>query len=309
MKTLPLAFFFLLAASGLLFGQATPPVSRGASTDPARVPMVLPEPANPKLPTLFLIGASAVRNGRDDGQGLGAAGQWGFGHTLPAFFDLTTINVVNRAVGGLSTRTYLTSGHWERTLALIRPGDFLLIQFGTNDNGNPNDPARARASLPGTGEEEQEIDNVLTKKHEVVHTHGWYLRKFIDDARAKGATPIICSMPPHKVWDEKGRLVRETNYINWTRDVAQQRKIGFINLNEIVAARYDALGHDKVMTLFPAEEHDHTNLAGAELVASYVVAGLKLLKPNPLAPYFSNQAAGVAAADPASLAAPVSSAL
>jgi rhamnogalacturonan acetylesterase len=145
---------------------------------------------------------------------------------------------------------------------------------------------------------------VLTKKHEVVHTYGWYLRKFIDDARARGATPIVCSMPPHKGWDDKGRIVREPNYINWTREVAQQEKIGFINLNEIVAARYDALGHDKVMTLFPADEHDHTNLEGAQLVAGYVVAGLKLLKPDPLAAYFSDQAANIVAADPASLAAP-----
>jgi lysophospholipase L1-like esterase len=302
MKSLSLAFCSLLISSGALFGQAAAPASGRASPDPARVPMVLPEPANPKLPTLFLIGASAVRNGRDDGQGLGPAGQWGFGHTLPDFFDLTKINVVNRAVGGLSSRTYLTSGHWERTLALIKPGDFLLIQFGTNDNGAINDPARARATLPGTGEEQQEIDNVLTKKHEVVHTHGWYLRKFVEDARAKGATAIVCSMPPHKVWDDKGRIAREPNYINWTRAVAQQEKIGFINLNEIVAARYDVLGHDKVMTLFPAEEHDHTNLEGAQLVASYVVAGLKLLQPNPLAPCFSAKAAGIAPADPASLA-------
>jgi lysophospholipase L1-like esterase len=305
MKTLSLAFCSVLFASVSLFGQATPPpAARPLSPDPARVPMVLPEPANPKLPTLFLIGASAVRNGRDDGQGLGPAGQWGFGHTLPDFFDLAKINVVNRAVGGLSSRTYLTSGHWERTLALIKPGDFLLIQFGTNDNGNPNDAARARASLPGVGKETVEIDNVLTKKHEVVHTHGWYLRKFIEDARAKGATAILCSMPPHKVWDAQGRIEREPNYIKWSWQVAQQEKIGFINLNEIVAAHYDVLGHDKVMTLFPADEHDHTNLEGAKLVAGYVVAGLKLLTPNPLAPYFSPAAAPITPADPASITAP-----
>jgi lysophospholipase L1-like esterase len=301
MKTPPLALSLLLAAANLLSGQEARPTKAGPGPDPARIPMVLPEPANPKLPTLFLIGASAVRNGRDDGQGLGAAGQWGFGHTLPAFFDLSKINVVNRAVGGLSSRTYLTSGHWERTLALIKPGDFLLIQFGSNDDGNINDPARARASLPGTGDEQKEIDNVLTKKHEVVHTHGWYLRKFIDDARAKGATAIVCSMPPHKVWDNQGRIVRAANYITWTREVALQEKIGFINLNEIVAARYDELGRDKVMTLFPADEHDHTNLEGAQLVASYVVAGLKLLKPNPLAPYFSDQAAAIVPANASSL--------
>jgi lysophospholipase L1-like esterase len=300
MKKLPLACLVALAASTALFGQNSPPAPVRASTDPARVPMVLPEPANPKLPTLFFVGASAMRNGRDDGQGLGAAGQWGFGHPLADFFDPAKINVVNRAVGGLSTRTYLTSGHWERTYALMKPGDFLLIQFGTNDNGNVNDNFRARASIPGIGDEQQEIDNVLTKKHEVVHTYGWYLRKFVDDARAKGVTTILCSMPPHKGWDPQGRIVREPNFINWTRAVAQQEKVGFINLDEIVAARYDALGHDEVMKLFPPEEHDHTNMAGAQLVAGYVVAGLKLLQPNPLAPYFSEKAAGIAPADPAS---------
>ena len=56
-----------------------------------------------------------------------------------------------------------------------------------------NDASRARGSLPGLGEETQEIDNLVTKQHEVVHTYGWYLRKMIADAKAKGATPIVLS--------------------------------------------------------------------------------------------------------------------
>lgn len=71
----------------------------------------LPEPANPGLPSI-LIGDSTVRNGQDDGQGKGAEGQWGWGNPIAAYFDPAKINVVNRAVGGLSSRTFLTGGQW-----------------------------------------------------------------------------------------------------------------------------------------------------------------------------------------------------
>ena len=98
-------------------------------------------PANPALPTLFLIGDSTVRNGRGDG----ANGQWGWGEPLVDYFDPAKINVVNRAVGGLSSRTYLTMGHWDRVLAMLKPGDFVMMQFGHNDDG-PLDDRRARAA-------------------------------------------------------------------------------------------------------------------------------------------------------------------
>ena len=74
----------------------------------------------------------------------------------------------------------------------MKAGDFVLIQFGHNDGGPINDSSRARGSLPGLGEETQEIDNQVTGKHEVVHTFGWYMRKFIADTRAKGRRPSSC---------------------------------------------------------------------------------------------------------------------
>lgn len=265
-------------------------------TEPAgaRPRMQMPEPANPKLPSLILIGDSTVRNGRDDGQGKGAEGQWGWGNPIAQYFDPAKINVVNRAVGGLSSRTYLTGGHWERAFALVKPGDIVIMQFGHNDNGATNDASRARASLRGTNEDSEEIDNVLTKKHEVVHTYGWYLRKFIRDAKEKGATPIVCSLIPRKIWDAEGKVGRDrASYAGWAAKVAEEEKVGFIDLNERIAAQYDVLGHDAVMKLFPQvtpDEHTHTNLAGAELNARTVVAGLKALPKNPLAPYFSAKA-------------------
>jgi rhamnogalacturonan acetylesterase len=76
----------------------------------------------------------------------------------------------------------------------LKPGDFVMMQFGHNDAGAINDSFRARASIQGTGEETEEIDNLLTKKHEIVNSFGWYLRKFIADAKAKGATTIVCRL-------------------------------------------------------------------------------------------------------------------
>ncbi|HVS54109.1 MAG TPA: rhamnogalacturonan acetylesterase [Opitutaceae bacterium] len=316
----------LLGGAARLFGEDAParasaPTPAAPTTDPTTAEAAasargrggfrLPEPANPKLPSLFLVGDSTMRNGRDDGQGKGAEGQWGWGHTIADLFDPAKINVVNRAVGGLSSRTYLTLGHWERVMAMLKPGDFVIIQLGTNDDGALNDeppgPLRARGTIHGVGEETKEIDNVMTKKHEVVHTYGWYIRQFVRDAKSKGATPVVCSIIPRKAWDENGRARRNSNYEEWAKQVAEQEKVGFIDLNEIIARKYDELGHDAVMKLFPApvtspdgrvvDEHTHTNLAGAELNAACVVAGLKALHPDPLAPYFSARGQAVAAVD------------
>ncbi len=251
----------------------------------------LPVPADPKLPTLFLIGDSTVRNGQGDGAG----GQWGWGEPLVAYFDTTKINVVNRAVGGLSSRTYLTSENWDKVLSMLKRGDFVIMQFGHNDAGALNDTSRARGTIRGTGEETEEIDNLLTKKHEVVHSYGWYLRKFIADAKARGATPIVCSLVPRKIWKD-GHIVRSDDYAVWAAAVAQSEHVGFIPLNEIIARKYDELGQEKVNPLF-GDEHTHTSWAGAELNAAAVVAGLKALKKNPLAHYFSAKAKGVGKAD------------
>jgi lysophospholipase L1-like esterase len=276
-------FLRALAAASLLssLNATAQNLPAAVNTDPARAQVVLPEPANPKLPSIILIGDSTVRNGRDDGQGKGPAGQWGWGNPIAAHFDLSKVNVVNRAVGGLSSRTYLTSGHWERTLAFVKPGDIVLMQFGHNDAAPLNDDKRARGTIRGAGEESEEIDNQLTHKHELVHSYGWYLRKFIADARAKGATPIVVSLIPRKAWDEQGKVRRNKgDYAGWAEQVAHEEKTGFIDLNELAARRYDELGRDEVMKLFPMttpDEHVHTNWAGAELNAQIVAAGLKSL--------------------------------
>ena len=242
------------------------------------------------LPTLFLVGDSTVKNGSGDG----ANKQWGWGEPLVAYFDVANITVHNRARGGRSSRTYQTEGLWEQFLATMKPGDVVLIQFGHNDGGAVNDTSRARGSIKGTGEETEEIDNLITKKHEVVHSFGWYLRKYVADTRAKGATPILCSPVPRKIWKD-GKITRD-RYGNWAQEVAQAEQAAFLDLNEIIARQYESLGAEKVEPLF-ADEHTHTSWDGAELNAASVVAGLKAFKQNPLGKYFSAKAASVKSAD------------
>ena len=244
----------------------------------------LPEVANPKLPTLFLVGDSTVRNGKGDGGG----GQWGWGDPLFDYFDMTKLNVVNRAVGGLSSRTYISLGYWGDVLAKLKKGDVVLIQFGHNDGGGNREMSLVRGSFKGTGEESEEFYNTINKTTETVHTFGWYLRKYITETKAKGATPIICSLVPRKIWKD-GKIVRNSeDYGKWAENVAKSEKVGFINLNELIAAKYDELGEEKVEPLF-ADPHTHTSRAGAELNAEIVIRGLNELKKNPLKKFYSEK--------------------
>ena len=237
---------------------------------------------NPDLPTLWIVGASAVRNGHDTGND----GQWGWGNPIASFFDRSRINVVNFALGGTSTRTYQSMGLWDHVLADMKRGDFLLIQFGSNDSSPVNDAFRARGTLHGNGEETQEIDNMLTKKHEVVHTFGWYIRKFITDARAKGAVcEIVLSPDPKNSWKD-GKVVRSTNFAEWDTAAARQENAFYVDAGELIANKYDAAGQAAVtQTLFPEKETEHTDWEGAILNARCIVEGIKGLDHCDLAGY------------------------
>jgi rhamnogalacturonan acetylesterase len=262
----------------------------GSTTDPASHAKIgLKPPADPKLPTLFLVGDSTVRNGHANGAG----GQWGWGEPLVDLFDTSKINVDNRAIGGRSSRSYIMENQWAETLALVKPGDIVLFQWGHNDDGPLDDPARARGTIHGIGDETKDVDNPILNIHETVHTYGWYLRKYIEDTKAKGAIPILCSPIPRKTWKD-GKIVRNaSNYGGWARQVAEQEHVGFIDLNEVIARRYDALGEANVEPLF-ADPHTHTSRAGAELNAECVVAGLKALPRDPVAAYFSAKGKAIA---------------
>ena len=246
----------------------------------------LPAPRDTTLPTVFHIGDSTVRNGSGDG----ANGQWGWGDLTPCYYDATRVNTVNRALGGRSSRTYLTGGQWAGVLPMVKAGDVVIMQFGHNDGGAVNDTSRARGSLRGIGEETEEIDNLLTHQHEVVHTFGWYLRKFIADTRAKGATPIVASLVPRNRW-ENGTVQRnKRDYAGWAEQVARAEGVAFLDLNELIAKEYDAMGEETVKPFF-VEDRTHTTLDGAKFSARVVVAGLKRLPNSPVAKFLLDEPA------------------
>lgn len=230
-----------------------------------------------KKPTFYIIGDSTVRNG----DGRGSNQQWGWGSFMSLHFDTSKINIRNHAIGGRSSRTFITEGRWDSILIRLRKGDYVIMQFGHNDAGPLDDTARARGTIRGIGDESKEIFNPKTKKQEVVYTYGWYMRKYIRDAKAKGAVPIVCSPIPRNDWKE-GKVARSTeSYAKWAREIAQQEGAAFIDLNELVAKKYEEMGAEAVKPFFPAD-HTHTNIDGAKLNAEIVTEALKALQLNGL---------------------------
>ena len=272
--------------------QGEPPAPAGAPGSGKYFP---PAPADPKLPTLWLIGDSTVRNG-SLGNGTNM-GQWGWGAPLTFYFDPKKINVVNFAYGGTSSRSYYEGFWWPRVKSEIKKGDFVILQFGANDNSG--------ASLSGVGNETGPGRNGAT-----IHSFGWYLQQYVREGRDLGATVIIASLTPHKSWSADGHLKRDTTHAAWSEQVAKETGAPFIALNELIARRYDAMGAAKVTPLYvpTPKENLHTGWDGAVVNAECVVAGLKAMKDDPLAGYFSARGNAVAAVDVSQPEAPVKAA-
>jgi lysophospholipase L1-like esterase len=235
---------------------------------------------------MFFIGDSTVRNGRGDG----ANGQWGWADRIAVYFDTARIDVVNRALGGRSSRTYITQGYWDEVLPMIRQGDFVFIQFGHNDQSPVNDTNRARGTLPGVGEASESIVNLLTGERETVHTFGWYLRRCVEDVRERGAIPVLVSLVPRNQWVGGSVARSREGHAGWTRRVAEETGSYLVDLNEIVAREYERLGYEAVQPLFEGD-NTHTSLAGADLNARSLISSLRSLPERPLDRYLS--AAGV----------------
>ena len=240
---------------------------------------------NRTLPMLFIVGDSTVHNpGR---------GERGWGDVIGKNFDPDKIRVENHALGGRSSRTFITQGYWDNILAAAKPGDFVLLQMGHNDGGPLDDTNRARGSIRSLGEETKDIYNPIMKKPETVHTYGWYLRKYISDARAKGMTPILCTPVPHVPKAEvTAGDVEKSPYVEMSTAVAKNEKVAFINLNQLTMSHYAGLKPEEIKAkYFTTADNTHSSPAGAELNAASVVEGLKQLKDCPLAGFLKTDAA------------------
>jgi len=224
-------------------------------------------------PTVFTIGDSTVKNG----DGSGSSGQWGWGSYLGDYLNTDSVSVVNRAIGGRSSRTFIEEGRWAKVKSSIKPGDYVIMQFGHNDGIAPNDSLRPRGTLRGNGEEAKNYYMRHLKDSLLVHTYGWYMRQYITEAKALGAIPIVCSLIPRNQWKD-GRIVRgNDSYGLWAKQAAEQAGAGFIDLNNLVSNKYEALGQEFVASMFWGD-HTHTSQPGAKLNAFIIAQELKKMK-------------------------------
>ena len=233
----------------------------------------------------------------------GSGGNWGWGERIAPFFDTNKINIVNQAIAGRSARTYFTDGHWQNTIASVKSGDFLIIQFGTNDGGKIGDPnAKGRPDGAGIGDETVE-DTKADGTKEIVHTFGWYMAQFITQAQAKGATVILVSPIPHKDHWETSRDF--ATFAQWDAEVAKAHNAFFFDLTMVITDAYKKVGAEKVATFF-SDPRTHTSDIGAQFNAACVIAGLKSLPGDPMEKYFSDKSKAVEPYKPAVPTAPTS---
>ena len=270
--------FLRLAMPALLASIAfTAPAQTTPLPTPIQTSFAYDAPLNPALPTLFIVGDSTARN----------QANLGWGDHLAALFDTARINIANRAVAGRSYRTFLNEGRWDKVLAEIKPGDYVMLQMGHNDGGDLGG-AKPRGSIKGLGDESQDV-TLPDGHHETVHTYGWYMRKYIADTRAKGATPILLSVTIRNIWKDgpngKPGIERDMGYDAAIKQLAQDQHVAFVDMAAVEADRLQALGPEKTAALFPID-HTHTSAEGAERNAESVAIALRNAH-SPLVAYLS----------------------
>ena len=238
----------------------------------AKALMSRPKPGSTRKgsqPVLFLVGNSTMRNGT---LGNGNNGQWGWGYYFPKYFNAEKIAVENQALGGMSTRTFYTD-LWPAVREALKPGDWVIVSIGHNDNGEFFDQKRARAVIPGIDPDTCYVGfNQRTQKQDTVYSYGTYLRKYIKEIRAKGANPILMSLTPRNAYDDNGKIVRKPQ-TEWARAIANEMDVPFVDLNEISGKKLDSFSHWKVDYHFLGDKI-HTSKFGAELNAESAAMGI-----------------------------------
>lgn len=222
-------------------------------------------------PVLFLVGNSTMRTGT---RGNGDNGQWGWGYFMHEYFDPAKITVENHALGGMSSRTFYNQ-LWGDVLKGVRPGDWVIIELGHNDNG-PYDSGRARASIPGIGDESLAVVIKETGKRDTVYTYGEYMRRYVRDVKSRGAFPVLMSLTPRNAWDDADSTVItrvDSTFGLWARQVAEAEDVPFIDLNDITACKFERFGKEKVKTMFYLDRI-HTSEFGARVNAESAVEGI-----------------------------------
>ncbi|HEV2148383.1 MAG TPA: rhamnogalacturonan acetylesterase [Longimicrobiaceae bacterium] len=190
----------------------------------------------------------------------------GWGEALQQYFDPDRVRVENHARNGRSTRTFIEEGRWQAVLDRLRPGDYVLVQFGHNDaspekKDRYTPPADYRANLV----------------------------RFVAEARAKQAHPVLLTPVRRRRFDASGALVdTHGEYPDLVRAVAAEHGVPLIDAHRAsaeVLTRYGAEGSRKLfLHLAPGEsanypkgleDNTHSSPLGAEVMAALVVEGIR----------------------------------
>ena len=209
------------------------------------------EPAS--VPTLYLAGDSTVTD-----QGVAPSASWG--QMLPRFFG-PSIAIANHAESGETLKSFVTELRLDKLLSTLAPGDWVMIQFGHNDQ---------KVQWPQT-------------YAEAATTYRSWLRTYIAEVRRRGATPVLVTSPERRNFDAKGRITPTLgDYPDAVRAVAKDESIALIDLTPMSIRFYEALGPEVSPRAFADEGRDKTHHSeyGAYALARMVVEGLRAADPQ-----------------------------
>ena len=225
-------------------------------------------------PVLFLVGNSTMRNGT---LGNGSNGQWGWGYFCHEWFDESRVTVENHALGGTSPRTFYRQ-LWSDVLKGVQAGDYVVLELGHNDNG-PIDEGRARSSIPpALGNDSLLVTIKESGRQEMVYTFRGYIRRFVNEIRAKGATPILLTLTPRNAYTDDAHTIIDrklTTFTPWLHALADELNTPLIDLNDISATKLEKFGTWKADYHFFGDKI-HSSAFGARMNAASFAEGLEM---------------------------------
>jgi lysophospholipase L1-like esterase len=182
----------------------------------------------------------------------------GWGHFIEQRFKVGAAKVINLAASGRSTKTFIQEGRWKK--ALDQKPDYVLIQFGHNDSHGPDRPEATDAS---------------TQYKE-------YLRRYVDDARAIGAAPILVTPMVRRIFGSNGKLKGELQrYADAMKQVAEEKKVPVIDLHASSKKLVEQLGPAASAEMAnKAGDATHFNEKGARSMADLVMQDLPPAAPK-----------------------------
>lgn len=196
-------------------------------------PEVFPFKREKGKPVVFFTGDSTVKNSDRDEDGM-----WGWASQAFTVFDQSKITLVNAGRAGRSTRTFLNEGLWDRVYNALQPGDYVTIQFGHNDISPIAD--KKKRGVIASAKDTAKVFKLDDGKFELIYSYGWYLKKFIQDVREKGATPILVSLTPRNEWPGGKAERRNNSYGKWLAEVVKETGVEFVDMHNISADFLDS---------------------------------------------------------------------